>query len=257
MNERVDPHDPQRDAALKRAWHAASAEQPSARLDAEILAAAHASVVGPHTATSATITRVPARSRWNRWAPMAAAAAVAGLALTLVQTLPRESTRAPAPDVQESAAPTARESAVPVTQKSATSAAPEVAPALAPAQTSSAERQETAAPRASGSDNSAALQMPSPPVVSATPQSPRLEANEQRSSVEDRGRIGAARSKAADAALTEGVLQIDEWVEKVVALYAAGDVAAAAEALQAFRAVEPGADRHLPESLREWAASVR
>jgi hypothetical protein len=257
MSNREDRPELQRDAALERVWRAASTEQPSARLDAAILAAAREAVTAPRAAPLTMAARVPAQSRWNRWAPMAVAAAVAGLAFTLVQTLPREPARAPAPDVQESAAPAAQESAAPVTQKSATPAAPEVAPTLAPAQTSSAERQETAAPRASGGDHSAARQMASPPAVSATPQSLPVEANEQRGSVEDRGSFGAARSKAADAALTEGVLQIDEWVQKVVALHAAGDVAAATEALRAFRAVEPGADRHLPESLREWAASVR
>jgi hypothetical protein len=249
MSNREDRPELQRDAALERVWRAASTEQPSARLDAAILAAAREAVTAPRAAPLTMAARVPAQSRWNRWAPMAVAAAVAGLAFTLVQTLPREPARAPAPDVQESAAP--------VTQKSATPAAPEVAPTLARAQTSSAERQETAAPRASGSDHSAARQMASPPAVSATPQSLPVEANEQRGSVEDRGSFGVARSKTADAELTEGVLQIDEWVQKVVALHAAGDVAAATEALREFRAVEPGADRHLPESLREWAASVR
>jgi hypothetical protein len=147
---------------------------------------------------------------------MAAAAAVAGLAFTLVQTLPRGPARTPKPAAQESAAPTLRESATP--------AAPEAAPT---------------------------------PAVSAAPQSLPLEAIEERSSFEDRGGLGAARSKAADAALTEGGVNVDEWVQRIVALHAAGDVAAAAEQLRAFRAAEPGADRHLPESLREWAGSVR
>jgi hypothetical protein len=249
MSNREDQPELPRDAALERVWRAASTEQPSARMDAAILAAAHAAVVSQRAATSATTARVPARSRWNRWAPMAAAAAVAGLALTLVQTLPREPTR--------TSTPAARQSAAPVTQKSATPAAPEVAPTLAPAQTRSAERQETAAPRASGHDNSSAPQTASPPVANAAPPSLPVEAIEERSSVEDRGSFGAARSKAADAALTTGVVQVDQWVQRIVALHATGDVVAAADALRAFRAEEPGADRHLPESLREWAGSVQ
>ncbi len=45
-------------------------------------------------------------------------------------------------------------------------------------------------------------------------------------------------------------------MKKITALHAAGDIAAAADALRAFRATVPDADRHLPESLREWAGSV-
>jgi hypothetical protein len=249
MSNREDRPELQRDPALERLWRAASTEQPSARLDAAILAAAHAAVGSPHAATSATTAPVPVRSRWNRWAPMAAAAAVAGLALTLVQTLPREPTRTSTPPAQQSAVPAAQESATP--------AAPEVAPTPAPAQVGSAERQQKAVPHAGGSDNLSAPQTASPPVVSAAPPSLPVEATEERSSFADRGTQGAARSKAADAALTEGVVHIDQWVQRIVALHATGDVAAAADALRAFRAEEPGADRHLPGSLREWAASVR
>jgi hypothetical protein len=249
MSNREDRPELQRDATLERAWRAASTEQPSAQLDAAILAAAHEAVASPHAATSSSTGRVPARSRWNRWAPMAAAAAVAGLAFTLVQTLPRDPARTQKPAAQESAAPAVQESATP--------AAPAVLPTLAPAQAGSAERRATTAPHASDRDNASAPQMASPPAVSATPQSLPLEAIEERSSFEDRGGLGAARSKAADAALTEGGVNVDEWVQRIVALHAAGDVAAAAEQLRAFRAAEPGADRHLPESLREWAGSVR
>ena len=39
-------------------------------------------------------------------------------------------------------------------------------------------------------------------------------------------------------------------------LYAAGDIASAAEALREFRAVDPDADTYLPESLRDWARTV-
>jgi hypothetical protein len=43
---------------------------------------------------------------------------------------------------------------------------------------------------------------------------------------------------------------------RIAAMHAAGDEAAAADALRAFRAVEPGADDYLPDSLREWARTI-
>jgi hypothetical protein len=249
MSNREDRPELQRDAALEHAWRAASTEQPSARLDDAILTAAHKAVADRHEARLSTNARVLGQSRWARWTPVAAAAAVAGLALTLVQTLPREPARTPTPAAQQSAVPAAEESA--------TAAAPEVAPTPVPAPAGLAERQERSAPHAGGRDNSSAPQRASPPAVSAVPQSLPVEAIAGRSSLEDRGSSGAARSKAADAASTEAEARVDQWVQRIVALQAAGDVAAAADTLRAFRVEEPGADRHLPESLREWAGSVQ
>ena len=48
----------------------------------------------------------------------------------------------------------------------------------------------------------------------------------------------------------------DAWVARIVDRHAAGDLDAAATALRAFRAAYPDADSRLPESLREWAATV-
>jgi resuscitation-promoting factor RpfA len=223
--DRADLRDGQGDAAVERAWRMVSTEQPSARLDAAILAAAREAVGDRNETSAATPVRVRPRQRWNQWAPMAAAAAVAGLALTLVQILPHEPGLTPAPAVLEPAAPAAQESATP--------AATEVAPRLAPARASSAERQEQAAARANERNQASASQSAPPPALSAE------------------------SSKAADAAPTEGVVHVDEWVQRIMALHEAGDVAAAADALRALRAAEPGADRHLPESLREWARSVQ
>jgi hypothetical protein len=247
-HEREDLREAGQDAALERAWRDGSTELPSARVDAAILAAAHEAVANPHQATSATAAKGQARSRWNRWAPMAAAAAVAGLAFTLVQTLPREPARTPPPAARESAAAAAQGSATPV--------APEVAPTLAPAQAGSAERQEKAAPSGSVGDSlSVPLTVP-PPAVSAAPQLLPAEAIEERSSFEERGNVSAARSKAVDAAVSDGMVNVDDWVQRIVALHAAGDIVAATDALRAFRAAEPDADRHLPQSLWDWAESV-
>jgi hypothetical protein len=257
MSHRVDPPDLQRDASLEGAWHRGSTEQPSARVDAAILAAAHHALAAGNDRPAAAPARALARQRWSRWAPMAAAAAVAGLAFTLVQILPREPGRTRTLDVREAPAPAAQESTVPTAQETATPAAPEVAPTPVPAQAGSVERKDNASPRTSDRDNASVPQMASPPAASATPQSLALEAIEERSSFEDRGSPGTARSKAADATLNEGGVHVDEWVQRIVALHAAGDVAAAAAELRAFRAAEPGADRQLPESLREWAGSVQ
>jgi hypothetical protein len=57
--------------------------------------------------------------------------------------------------------------------------------------------------------------------------------------------------------VADRVAVVDEWLQRITALHAAGDIAAAEDALRAFRAAVPDADRYLPESLREWAALVR
>jgi hypothetical protein len=62
---------------------------------------------------------------------------------------------------------------------------------------------------------------------------------------------------AAEAVVADQAVVTDEWVQKIAALHAAGDIAAAEDTLRAFRAAVPDADRYLPESLSEWAASVR
>jgi hypothetical protein len=49
----------------------------------------------------------------------------------------------------------------------------------------------------------------------------------------------------------------DAWTARIVALHAAGELAAAADALRAFRAADPDADTYLPDSLRDWAGTVQ
>jgi anti-sigma factor ChrR (cupin superfamily) len=46
-------------------------------------------------------------------------------------------------------------------------------------------------------------------------------------------------------------------VDRIIALYQAGDTARAADELRALRVEDPDAESNLPESLREWARSVR
>jgi hypothetical protein len=87
--------------------------------------------------------------------------------------------------------------------------------------------------------------------IAAAPQVPSVGSNESRSD------LNAARGKALESAVADQAASAEEWVTRIVALHDAGDIAAAAESLRAFRATEPNADRHLPEQLREWAGSVR
>lgn len=60
--------------------------------------------------------------------------------------------------------------------------------------------------------------------------------------------MSAEREAAAGAPAT--------WANRVAALHDAGDFAAATAELRAFRAAYPDAEKYLPESLHEWAASV-
>jgi hypothetical protein len=78
--------DGERDPAVDQAWRAVATDEPSAQLDATILAAARAATVRGRSAPTPPATR----HWWTHWQPLAAAAGVAGLAFTIVQMLPRE-----------------------------------------------------------------------------------------------------------------------------------------------------------------------
>jgi pyruvate/2-oxoglutarate dehydrogenase complex dihydrolipoamide acyltransferase (E2) component len=163
-----------------------------------------------------------------QWQPLAAAATVACLAFMLVQTLPRD-----------------REMAPPVRME-----APASAPAPAPAPDAALETRSSAPPSA----------------VAESPASPGAG-----QAARDRGDENAARSPAAESDHRKGVMTeapgeaysaeaaaptAADWAARIEALHATGDRAGAAEALREFRAVDPHADSHLPESLRDWARSV-
>ena len=115
------------------------------------------------------------------------------------------------------------------------------------------------------------LQMEAPATVpaadTATPM-PAAEVDQrQRAAAEMSGRtaseaaaapapVQATAAKAAAARDDVAPLEAADRAAKVAALYAAGDTASAAEALREFRAVDPGADTYLPESLSDWARTV-
>jgi resuscitation-promoting factor RpfA len=210
------PADPRVDAA----WRAASVEEPPASVDAAILAAARAAVRD----SASTRPSPPAGDRWwRRWQPLAAAAAVTGLAFVLLQSLPRHEP-VPAPSVAPEADAVQPSPSTAVTAP----AAPEP---LAKA------RQESASPEQAvgGAAPPAAIAADAAPVAAERPTPP-----------------------AARAALQgrNEQLSAEGWVSRIVERHAAGDVETAAADLQAFRAAYPAADAHLPEALRAWAATV-
>lgn len=264
-HEREGSRTPAADDALDRAWQQVSDEQPPPALDAAIIAAAHKSTQGSNEQAQANRARPPYRSWLTRWQPLAAAAAVAGLAFVLVQSLPRDRDVAPSLRMEEPAttpatapektgSPAAREA---IEAKSATPPASTVpresvtAPAVAIDQKSEADsvtakratevdQRQLAAPETAGRAASAA---PAAPVPAQT------TAAQAATATAEAAAAAAARDNAAPPDATDRAA-------KVAALYAVGDIDGAAEALREFRAVDPGADSYLPESLRAWARTV-
>ena len=102
-HERESSRSPDGDAALDRAWQQLSDEQPPSALDAAIIAAAHKSIQDRDGQAQVKRAGPPQRSWLTRWQPLAAAAAVAGLAFVLVQSLPRDRDVAPSLRMEEPA----------------------------------------------------------------------------------------------------------------------------------------------------------
>jgi hypothetical protein len=201
-HDRERPGSAGEDAAVARAWRQASDERPPARLDADVLAAAHRAVRDGVAGAESVSVHPQARRRWMQWRPLAAAATVAGLAFVLVQTLPREGEVAPPIRIEVPASPEAGRTE---RARDATGAARSPAAEVAAGVADSAEAPAPAAARA--------------PSAGAPP-------------------------SAAD------------WTARIEALHASGDLAGAASVLRGFRATDPDADAHLPESLRDWARTV-
>jgi hypothetical protein len=248
-----------KDDAVARAWRQASDEQPPARLDAEILAAARQSIQEAHAGAKTLPNRPRARSRWMQWQPLAAAATVAGLAFVLVQTLPRESEVAapvrmeapesvPAPPSAQAPTPTPDaelelRSDAPALAVTATPASPGVGPAERDRGTESAARSPAADVAAGIADSMGGAETDRRKGL-------MTEASGEGSSAE-----ASARALArAPGALTAP--SASDWTARIKALHAAGDLAGAATALREFRKVDPDADAQLPESLQEWAWTV-
>ena len=86
-----------------------------------------------------------------------------------------------------------------------------------------------------------------------------------RESVEGRGTadVAAATEASAGAAQRSPAEPVtaprsaEAWAEQIADLHAAGNAAAAAAELTAFRQAHADADDYLPQALRSWAASIR
>ena len=220
------------DIAVDGEWRKASREEPRPLVDAAILAAAR--------------TRRP---RFATWQPLAAAAAVAGLAFLLVQLLPREREReleqpirmeSPQPAAvprDPAAAPRFREDEPAERDQSAPKSA--VAPPQEPAEAAASRSEAVLEPRQSsrGSLATGAL------AAGATAPAAAAE---------------RAAATADSSSLASPTLEMPpaQWATLIETLYASGDRVAAAAQLRAFRIEQPDADRYLPEALREWASTV-
>lgn len=206
------------DAAVVREWRRASDEQPPARLDDAILAAARESVRPAGARVDVVRASPRPRSRWLQWQPLLAAASVAGLAFVLLQLLPRDQDVAPATRTLEQAPV-----AAPATEKQ---------PAM--------DRRHEAT---------------SPPATAATDAAASGAAGERASVLSgDRGVPAMSAAPPPTAPGPAGAAA--DRAARIAALHASGDEAGAADALRAFRAADPHADEYLPQSLRDWARTI-
>ena len=238
---RPDEHD-DLDTAIDAEWRTASREEPPLHVDAAILAAAR--------------TR---RSRFATWQPLAAAAAVAGLAFLLVHLLPSERdvgrpirmepVPPPAAPVEQAVpaagtvpvAPRARANESSERAQAAQKSAPKSAPDLP---------QEQAESGASRSDAAAApLQLSK---ESRTDSELAVEAPAQAAATER----AAARAESPSPSSPESGMPPTQWATLIETLYGSGDPAAAELQLRAFRREHPDADRYLPAALRAGASEV-
>ena len=183
-----------------------------------------------------------------QWQPLAAAATVAGLAFILLQVMPRERDVAPSIRIEESAPrpATARPTTIEPPAAERAAAAPTAADAAVVEQKISGQlagRPNDDTP--AGSANAAADQQPaiSPEGDSANLAAP-APAAAAAPALEKRQRDESPMSSA-------------DWTARIVTLYESGDLAGATDALRAFRAVHPDADTYLPDSLRDWARTVK
>jgi hypothetical protein len=245
------------DRAIARAWRAESRDEPSAQLDAAILAAARAEAnrVRPVQA------RHPSRHWWVHWQPLAAAAGVAGLAFIVVQMLPRDQapatmpsfeTEPPGRDVQSS-----QESAVPPAMDSAPETAPSAHEQDASAQLRAPAAAAPPAVAPTAPEPPPAME-PAAPAQRATPAAPAAPAasvaGEQAAGMAAETEVPAGKALRRPAQASSPLPPPADWVRRIEALLARGDEEAAADALRSFRESYPDADQYLPAGLRSWAA---
>ena len=235
QNERFEADDP-----VDRAWHGTSVEEPPPQIDAAIIEAARTEAARARQVTpTGTAARVRRNGEWwLRWQPLAAAAAVAGLAFVLVQTIPRDRDVTP-PLSHERARPRAPV-APPRAERDAMPAAPIAPPRAEQDATSAAPVQSQA-------------EMPSATVQAPVAGKDPSEAYENQARSSAKGAAASVEGRGA-----ETFPAADRWAAKIEALAEAGEYAAAARELRAFRDAygREEADRELSEELRAWASSV-
>ena len=272
-HERESPRAPAGDAALDRAWQQASDEQPPPALDAAIIAAAHKSTQGRNERAQVIAASPPYRSWLTRWQPLAAAAAVAGLAFVLVQSLPRDHDVAPSMQIEEPApgpATTQKELHGPrAGEANDAKAAQPSESAVAPAPSATADRSLTRMAVPAPAEAAASAAVP-PSLNSVTATDTDAAARATATSAAEFDRQPEAPSKASGGIASDAVtapaqerrrndqmpLSAADRAARIAALYASGDATGAEAALREFRAANPGADAYLPESLRDWARTV-
>jgi len=187
------------DVNIDGEWRKASREEPRPHVDAAILAAAR--------------TRRP----WfTTWQPLAAAAAVAGLAFLLVQLLPSE-----------------RKLEQPIRMES---------------------QQPAAAPSGQTWANDRATMQGTTEAAPVEPRVRENESRERDQRAPEPAMAARAESSSPDSPARE--MPPAQWATLIETLHDSGDLAAAAAQLRAFRAQHADADRYLPEAIREWASAV-
>jgi hypothetical protein len=256
--EHRDPQDPGDQAALKRAWQQASDELPPPELDARLIAAARKSVQVHGSSEKADRESTRPRNWMMQWQPLAAAATVAGLAFILLQVMPRDRDVTPSIRIEDSAPG-------PAMARPATAAPPAID--RVEADRAAAEPGEAAAAaveqKAGGQLTRESVDdLPAGPANADADRQPAISPERGGANVVTTTPALAGTSVASTAPQSEkrqrdnATMSSADWVARIEALYASGDLAGATDALRAFRAAEPDADTYLPESMRDWARTV-
>jgi len=186
MTDERRPDDRVGDAAVDAAWRHAGREEPPARVDDAILAAARAAV---HRDAQAR-RPAPAPRHWARWQPLAAAAGVIGLSFLLVQLLPRdEPERRPAASGKQGA-PRAESASAPAESTPAQAAPSTATPAARDAASAASAEREAGAAAAPPSTPEAAAK----PAAAPVPEPPAGWAS-RIAALHDAGDIAAATAE--------------------------------------------------------------
>lgn len=235
MNDDREFRDPALDALLRE--H--SRETPPAAVDASVRAEARGALDGESRARGA----VRHRQAWRWWAPVAAAAAFAGVMVGVVPTAPTSVTPA-TPIASDSPADTAAVTSQPLPQTEKRDLSLDE---VRPAERADAEPSHN---RADGRRASAVPRAPSQSAHAAAPA--RQDGNAPAAAGGQEAEASSARAVGAAPALTRTA-----WIARIRALRAEGREPAAIRALEQFRHAFGDVDAQLPADLREWAKKLR